>query len=503
MKIVKHLISSLIILLVINVYAEAPQSDGYIKLKVAGNEIYLYSNDPQVDIGVYPGVEYYSSNNTLVFNGFNSNDIETHFELYNMGDLNITVSGNNEFYNSMYNGDNSHAISTLNTNINVSGGGTLLFKGWGIGSMSSSNYIFNDVTLVGMGIGSDALGSLVNNNNSNVILNNVNARFGYLVYGSNYDTYGFNVKKLEINNSDIYGYAESPVTSSAGESSIVINKSKIQLYGYNDVATILGAVVVNDSTLNISNPFLDNPSYAKSYLYNFTLDSETLNQLQSTTNSDGIFGSLEVNNSTVNLKDVENAFTGTDLVINSSTLNIDNSDTAVLMFNYNNATESVANFAINGGNLTISNAGYGILCLASKECNLSFNGGVTDITANKTQIDENVLIAIANTELPNPPAAIVAHPKANITFNNGVGVVEGDKLIECQFNYCFAKNNNGNLEYSKRLLIMVPPTITDVIKNVPNTMSVITLFVLSLAGLLIVTGVAILSIKLIKNKKTL
>ena len=204
---------------------------------------YIYSDTEQVSS--YPGLSYNGSTNTLTLNNFHYPDGYTisGISIKNMGDLKINVVGTNDFrYESVY---NRSAILVEDTNLDISGGGTLNFMGPGINgnrksdgvnTINISNVTMNCYDIQGICALAIVRGASIN-------LDGVTANFAGVVPDQ---SGGFAAKNITVNDSNIVGMGHEALLSLNG--SISITNSDIKLF-FNTGISSDGNLYINNSTI--------------------------------------------------------------------------------------------------------------------------------------------------------------------------------------------------------------------------------------------------------------
>lgn len=213
------------------VSAKSPGNDGYISVKTNEDEFYLYKKDSPT--GASSNLSYDSNENRILLKNYEGS---LSIKVYNMGDLNIRIEGNNKISNESTLLSNE---SNDNTNFYIDGSGSIILNNSQFIYFESEN-TFTQVKNISLEAKSDysAITSYGNIEIDNVAFNfSINHKYSSAIYSA---------KELKISNSKINGY-------SCG---MYINSSEPLLIDNSEINWTAGAiastkdVVIKDSNLN-------------------------------------------------------------------------------------------------------------------------------------------------------------------------------------------------------------------------------------------------------------
>ena len=213
------------------VSAKSPGNDGYISVKTNEDEFYLYKKDSP--IGATSNLSYDSNENRILLKNYEGS---LSIEVYNMGDLNVRIEGNNKISNESILLSNK---SNDNTNFYIDGTGSIILNNSMFMYFESEN-TFTQIKNISLEAVSDysAITSRGNIEIDNVAFNfSINHKYSSAIYSA---------KELKISNSKINGY-------SCG---MYINSSEPLLIDNSEINWTAGAiastkdVVIKDSNLN-------------------------------------------------------------------------------------------------------------------------------------------------------------------------------------------------------------------------------------------------------------
>jgi hypothetical protein len=468
MKHIKYLILTLILFIGINVYAEGPQSDGYIKY---GDE-YLY-NSGEVYNGAVEGFLYNPSENKLTIDSVNSQ--ETTFSIYNMGDLIIEFSGTNTFFKETF----AKIFSTNNTNIIMQGDGSITVAG-GKFLISDSNVEIKDVTININGEASvvEAYGD-VQVTDARINLNS-----------TKYHAAGVAGRNVYLNNVTMTGYVG--LTAILAINSLSIENSNINVAsisrGYYATIHSGADININESAIIVDKDAVSDLMVEEDQDYNIAIFA----------GSEGK-GNLTIENSNIMIKDYTSINVAGDLSIVNSAVNLKHHSLPVL-----------GKLSVVNSNVDIAYYGIGLLVPSlDMQNNAVMENGVlfeNSVVTIKPAGEEFKAKYIKRAELDSNNYHLAPVPfvtLSNITLNND-DIIEGGSIYsacgningldtcaryisneevnsDSLINYINSYGNSSESDIanlsglSKTIVISRPEekqetsNIIDVIKNVPNT----------------------------------
>lgn len=412
MKIFKYLFLIFVLFVGINVYAEVPSPNGYIRFNNGDyTYTYLYSNTETQ--GTVDNVTYDLDNNTLIFNNYNIEQKRKTpvFDIYNMGDITVKFVGDNsinllyemgnmEFF--QFDGENDYTIT-----IETSG---------------SLNYTANGVTFLSCASSGGLCNININNANINLTAKDTNYGATFLFWPSQDST-------LIINNSNIELHGSFDISTV----DTIINNSVFNAVGGSCQLTNIKEI--NDSTVNIRFCGLD-AKYIKNstinivgeglYLsatdnYNKTIENSTINIEYATSGLNGGEDGKEIiiSNSYLNIKPL----TGTVLeeyIRTKGDMYDDLSvfDYKIAIFSLNASIKTEGTTIVEGGNIYSSCGGEQVfgekMCIyysAEEEVEDFINIYIRIITGQVTETDKETIKQISNT-------IIISDPVPNQIINN-------------------------------------------------------------------------------------
>lgn len=382
MKRVRKLLSIMLIFVSMFIFsgivrAKSPGNDGYISVKTNEDEFYLYKKDSPT--GDSSNLSYDSNENRILLKNYEGS---LSIKVYNMGDLNIRIEGNNKISNESTLLSNE---SNDNTNFYIDGPGSIILNNSQFIYFNSEN-TFTQIKNISLEAKSDLSWPYIITSNGDVGIENVN--FNFALDGKySVGIYGKNVK---IKDSNISGYTCNKFIGSG--ISLEINDSVI-----NYSAGLISA----GNTFNLNNSKLNyNYDSNKDVYYQSEIAAILAEENFNVTSSDikidnanqiGIITNKLIADSKSNI-DILNSGIGiyAKEMENNSKLNI--SDTLIGIFSQQ------LNFKSN--EVIIKGAVMGITTLyelsGNKEYSFNINGDLLEINITKDEEKINALEEVLN-----------------------------------------------------------------------------------------------------------
>lgn len=382
MKRVRKLLSIMLIFVSMFIFsgivrAKSPGNDGYISVKTNEDEFYLYKKDSPT--GASSNLSYDSNENRILLKNYEGS---LSIKVYNMGDLNIRIEGNNKISNESTLLSNE---SNDNTNFYIDGPGSIILNNSQFIYFNSEN-TFTQIKNISLEAKSDLSWPYIITSNGDVGIENVN--FNFALDGKySVGIYGKNVK---IKDSNISGYTCNRFIGSG--ISLEINDSVI-----NYSAGLISA----GNTFNLNNSKLNyNYDSNKDVYYQSEIAAILAEENFNVTSSDikidnankiGINTNKLIADSKSNI-DILNSGIGiyAKEMENNSKLNI--SDTLIGIFSQQ------LNFKSN--EVIIKGAVMGITTLyelsGNKEYSFNINGDLLEINITKDEEKINALEEVLN-----------------------------------------------------------------------------------------------------------
>lgn len=382
MKRVRKLLSIMLIFVSMFIFsgivrAKSPGNDGYISVKTNEDEFYLYKKDSPT--GDSSNLSYDSNENRILLKNYEGS---LSIKVYNMGDLNIRIEGNNKISKESTLLSNE---SNDNTNFYIDGPGSIILNNSQFIYFNSEN-TFTQIKNISLEAKSDLSWPYIITSNGDVGIENVN--FNFALDGKySVGIYGKNVK---IKDSNISGYTCNKFIGSG--ISLEINDSVI-----NYSAGLISA----GNTFNLNNSKLNyNYDSNKDVYYQSEIAAILAEENFNVTSSDikidnanqiGINTNKLIADSKSNI-DILNSGIGiyAKEMENNSKLNI--SDTLIGIFSQQ------LNFKSN--EVIIKGAVMGITTLyelsGNKEYSFNINGDLLEINITKDEEKINALEEVLN-----------------------------------------------------------------------------------------------------------
>lgn len=382
MKRVRKLLSIMLIFVSMFIFsgivsAKSPGNDGYISVKTNEDEFYLYKKDSPTSAS--SNLSYDSNENRILLKNYEGS---LSIKVYNMGDLNIRIEGNNKISNDSTLLSNE---SNDNTNFYIDGQGSIILNNSQFIYFESEN-TFTQIKNISLEAKSDMSWPSIISSSGDVGIENVN--FNFALDGEySVGIYGKNVK---IKDSNISGYTCSVFIGSG--ISLEINDS---------IINYSAGLILSRNTFNLNNSKLNyNYDSNKDVYYQSEIAAILAEENINVTSSDikidnanqiGIITNKLIADSKSNI-DILNSGIGiyAKEMENNSKLNI--SDTLIGIFSQQ------LNFKSN--EVIIKGAVMGITTLyelsGNKEYSFNINGDLLEINITKDEEKINALEEVLN-----------------------------------------------------------------------------------------------------------
>lgn len=331
MKRVRKLLSIMLIFVSMFIFsgivsAKSPGNDGYISVKTNEDEFYLYKKDSPT--GASSNLSYDSNENRILLKNYEGS---LSIKVYNMGDLNIRIEGNNKISNESTLLSNE---SNDNTNFYIDGPGSIILNNSQFIYFNSEN-TFTQIKNISLEAKSDLSWPYIITSNGDVGIENVN--FNFALDGKySVGIYGKNVK---IKDSNISGYTcnkfigsnisleinDSVINYSAGlisaGNTFNLNNSKLNynydsnkdVYYQSETAAILAEVNINVTSSDIK---IDNANQIGIITNKLIADSKS--NIDILNSGIGIYAKEMENNSKLNISDTLIGMLGQKLNLKSN-----------------------------------------------------------------------------------------------------------------------------------------------------------------------------------------
>ena len=331
MKRVRKLLSIMLIFVSMFIFsgivsAKSPGNDGYISVKTNEDEFYLYKKDSPT--GASSNLSYDSNENRILLKNYEGS---LSIKVYNMGDLNIKIEGNNKISNESTLLSNE---SNDNTNFYIDGPGSIILNNSKFIDFNSEN-TFTQIKNISLEAKSDLSWPSIIASNLDVDIENVN--FNFALDGEySVGIYGENVK---IKDSNISGYTcnrfigsnisleikDSVINYSAGlisaGNNFNLNNSKLnynydsnkEVYYQSEIAAILAEGNFNVTSSDIK---IDNAKQIGIITNKLIADSKS--NIDILNSGIGIYAKEMENNSKLNISDTLIGILGQKLNLKSN-----------------------------------------------------------------------------------------------------------------------------------------------------------------------------------------
>lgn len=457
------------------VMAQAPKSDGYIKVITATRDnettTYLYSKTETIQ--TLNGISYDEQSNILTLNNYSAEGVS--IQIHNMGDFKINVIGSN-IINDYITPSASAIEVTGNNSTTVYGGGSISFSG----------YILIKTDTGVLNIDNVSLSNKVDGNGNLIISEGkVNIENSTLVFDFFYSSYSSGIVSYDditIKNSNISGNAGNGIGIRFDEKGdIFIINSTIDI----TVAYYAKVGIFTENNLNIENSTIKTKDGSISgadttNISNSNIDIKFEDGDHHTIGIDGL--NLNINDSNLNIDTAgSSCVSGKDIIINGGTIKLKSSDIGIRTSNFYDDDNPTSNLTIKKGKIDItalmgigfdSHYDEGVISGFTMEngklvikspmgiyvSNANFKGGYVEIDAsNKDGIFDDNLAWVSGTVF----ALESINLASNIEISDNARIY---KLDDGQGNYIYYLNNE-EVEYDEEKFFSKPLLKNVIIKD--------------------------------------